>query len=101
MIYFHSLLLTLPFYHFRYIARKANISLHNLPLKAFHRHPSGSDRRHALPRKISKWEKDKKVIDYFSQLRADVLRRLYNMYKIDFEMFGYTLHPYVRGHQMT
>ena len=48
------------------------------------------------PRNTSESEKDRKVIDYFAQLDKKTLKRLYDMYKIDFEMFGYSLQPYVK-----
>ena len=72
----------------------ANISLHTLPNNVFRVHPSGSDRRYSIPRKISKKDKNKKIIDYFSQLNPLQLEQLYNMYKIDFKMFGYKLETY-------
>ena len=82
---------------FSYVAKMTNIPLHTLPDKLFHVHPSGSDRRYFVPRKISKKEKNKKVIDYFGQLNDLQLQQLYDMYKVDFEMFGYKLPtlPYV------
>ena len=32
---------------------------------------------------------------YFAQLNTYQLEQLYEMYKVDFEMFGYKLEPYV------
>ena len=83
-----------------YIAKKAKISLHNLPENIIHYHASGSRKRSSALKKVSKIDKDKKVIKYFSQLNAGQLKGLYNMYKVDFEMFGYKLYPYVQPHQM-
>ena len=85
---------------FSYVAQMTNISLHNLPTKELRVHPSGSDKRYSIPEKISNKDKNKKVIDYFAQLSARQLVALYNMYKIDFEMFGYNLQPYVQPFQM-
>ena len=67
-----------------------------VPLEAFHVHPSGSDKRFLKPRSTSESEKDRKAIDYFAQLDKKTLKTLYNMYEIDFEMFGYSLQPYVK-----
>ena len=87
-------------YDFNYIAKKANISLKNLPENSIHYHASGSHKSYSAPIKVSKKDKDKKVINYFSQLHAGQLKGLYNMYKVDFEMFDYKLYPYVKPYQM-
>jgi len=36
--------------------------------------------------------------DYFRKLDKQTTIKLYNIYKIDFEMFGYSLHPYLNTH---
>ena len=78
----------------------ANISLPSLPKKILHYHPSGSDERYAVPKKLTKEEKDVKVTNYFAQLDTYQLEQLYEMYKVDFEMFGYKLEPYVTSTMM-
>ena len=40
-------------------------------------------------------KKQERTIDYFSRLNLKQLDDLYNMYKIDFEIFGYAEYPYV------
>jgi len=87
-------------YDFNYIAKKANISLHSLPENIIHYHASGSHKSYSALRPVSKNDKDEKVINYFSQLNVGQLEGLYNMYKVDFEMFGYKLYPYVHPDQM-
>ena len=79
-----------------YISQRTNIDMSKVPPEAFHVHPSGSDKRFLKPRNTSESEKDRKVIDYFAQLDKKTLKTLYDMYKIDFEMFGYSLQPYVK-----
>ena len=86
---------------FEYVAQQANISLHHVPSKSLHVHPSGGNKRFSKPKKISQKDKDEKVTNYFSQLDSRTLKRLYEMYKIDFVMFGYHLYPYVMPSQMT
>ena len=39
-------------------------------------------------------EKIKKVRDYFMQLNIKQKKNIYQMYRIDFEMFGYSPEPY-------
>ena len=85
---------------FNYVALMTSISLHTLPTTVLRAHPSGSDTRYSIPSKKSKKEKNQKVIDYFAQVSASQLVELYNIYKIDFEMFGYSLQPYVQPFQM-
>ena len=36
-----------------------------------------------------------KTEDYFAQLPSNVVLRLYEMYKVDFEMFGYSAEGYL------
>ena len=80
---------------FMFLSKVANFNLTSLPPDAIHHHPSGSDERYAVPKKKSKEEKDAKVKNYFSLLSKVQLKELYEMYKVDFEMFGYKLEPYV------
>ena len=85
---------------FNFVSQIANISLHSLPENALHYHPSGSEERYAVPKKLSKEEKVAKVANYFAQLQDWQLEQLYEMYKVDFEMFGYKLEPYVSSPMM-
>ena len=66
----------------------------------YHVHPSGGDRFSPAPDVtksdlMKEQKKIKKVKRYFSLLNSNQLKDLYNMYQIDFEMFGYTEEPYV------
>ena len=80
----------------KYIAQVANFTniLPNEKSK-YQLHPSGG-KRYSLPIKISEKQKNKKVKQYFSQLNTEQLERLFNMYKIDFEMFGYDVKEYLQ-----
>ena len=85
--------------YLQYIAGKSNITsflrIENQAI--YHIHPSGGTRYSSPPKNFSKKDKERKVIDYFSQLNELQLRRLYEMYQIDFELFGYTEYPYVKS----
>ena len=67
----------------------------------FHVHPSGGERFSPAP-DLSKSDlmkrrkKTEKVKHYFKLLNSSQLNGLYNMYQIDFEIFGYTEKPYVQ-----
>ena len=79
----------------RYIAKAANFTNMLPPERSKNRlHPSGG-KRYSVPTRISKEQKKEKVENYFSRLNAKQLERLYNMYKIDFEMFGYDMNAYI------
>ena len=78
-----------------FVSKVANFDLSSLPPNALHNHPSGSDERYAVPKKRSIEEKDAKVKKYFSLLSKMQVKELYEMYKVDFEMFGYKPEPYV------
>lgn len=81
----------------KYLAYMNNITfLLTNESSSYHVHPSGGH-RYAPSKKLSDAEKDKKVIDYFSQLSATQLDNLYDMYRLDFEMFGYSVHPFVKS----
>ena len=60
-----------------------------------HLHPSGS-KRFTRPQANQTSNKEQKIINYLSLLSSTQLGELYSMYKIDFEMFGYTEYPYVK-----
>lgn len=36
-------------------------------------------------------------LKYFRQIDQDSVQKLYNIYKIDFEMFGYSVQDYLTG----
>ena len=86
----------------KYIAHVNNFtsSLSNNKRK-FHVHPSGV-KRFTSPKNVQENElidsnkKTKKTIKYFSMLTVNQLQALYRMYQIDFEIFGYSQHPYVK-----
>ena len=48
----------------------------------------------AFKRKINIKENTEKVKRYFMQLNTTQLSNIYHMYKIDFEMFGYSTESY-------
>ena len=68
-----------------YIARKMGISK-LLRIK---------DRRENDTSGKSKFKTDERILSYFSLLERDVVKRLFNLYKIDFEMFGYDANKYL------
>ena len=45
---------------------------------------------------MTKGGTDKKTIKYFSQLDKDLLHKLYNVYKVDFDFFGYSMDEFSR-----
>ena len=63
---------------FRYIAQKLNLT--SLLTHADKRDNKKSDSKQSQPDRISK---------YFSLLEKEVRQRLYQLYRIDFEMFGF------------
>ena len=48
-----------------FVSQIANFEIESLPPNALHYHPSGSDERYAVPKKLSQEEKDTKVKNYF------------------------------------
>ena len=86
----------------KYIAHVNNFtsSLPNNDGK-FHVHPSGV-KRFTSPKNVQEnklmrvYTKKEKTIKYFSMLTFNQLQELYRMYQIDFEIFGYSQHPYVK-----
>ena len=66
----------------------------------WHVHPSGGKRFAPAP---NSWKhdikykntKENKTIQYLSSLGPKQLTDLYTMYQLDFEIFGYSVHPYV------
>ena len=85
----------------KYIADINNFSS-DLPTDKhkLHVHPSGTKRFSPSPY-VEKSNitdvknKQDKTIKYFSLLSSMQLKRLYNMYELDFELFGYSQHLYV------
>ena len=83
----------------KYIAFKNNFTSSLISLKDdLHMHPSGMKRFEKPPENISNKrnenEKTEKTKRYFRLLNSSQLDRLYSMYQIDFEMFGYSAEPY-------
>ena len=82
-----------------YIAMVKNFSrdLHTLK-DNLHLHPSGVKRPEtptkSFMKKNNMTEKIDKTKRYFMQLSTNQVNAIYNMYKIDFEMFGYSTEPY-------
>jgi len=67
----------------------------------FHVNPSGGERFSPAPDNsktdlMKNRNKTETVIRYFKLLNLSQLNGLYNMYQIDFEIFGYTEKPYVQ-----
>jgi hypothetical protein len=88
--------------HLKYIAHINNFtsSLPNDESK-FHVHPSGeipitSPEGILSNNTTNLRRKEEKTINYFSMLNSKQLDGLYNMYQIDFELFGYSEYPYVK-----
>ena len=44
---------------------------------------------------VTKGGTDKKTHQYFSQLDRDLLNKLYNVYKLDFDFFGYSFDEHI------
>ena len=88
--------------HLKYIAHINNFTsfLPNDESK-YHVHPSGM-KRFASPEALQNNNianlriKEEKITKYFSMLDLKQLDGLYNMYQIDFELFGYSEYPYVK-----
>ena len=68
-----------------------------------HVHPSGGKRYSKKQKHLQDGRsnqtisKTEKVIRYFSMLNSTQLNRLYRMYQIDFELFNYSVYPYVKN----
>ena len=87
----------------KYIAHLNNFTS-SLPTEKekLHVHPSGGKRFSPTP---NEWKnqtkfkdiKDNKTMQYFSVLSPKQLKELYTMYQLDFEIFGYSIHPYVNN----
>ena len=82
-----------------YIAAVNNFTsdLHSLK-DSLHMHPSGTETfempNEYLIKKNGMKEKTEKTKSYFMQLNTKQRKNIYHMYKIDFEMFGYSPEPY-------
>ena len=64
----------------------------NLNLSVIHMHPSGA---HTISKKKQKLDKKIKVRNYLSTLSSKQRTDLYNMFKIDFELFDYKEEEYL------
>ena len=71
-----------------YIADVNNFKSHLYRIKdGLHVHPT-------FKKKIGIKETAEKIKHYFMQLNATQVYKIYHMYRIDFEMFGYSTEPY-------
>ena len=75
-----------------YILHESNLT-HRIPkdIDTYHIHRSGE---HTLA-SIGAMDKKQKVREYFSALSDNQIMKLYKMYKIDFETFGYDENEYL------
>ena len=87
----------------RYIAHKNNFTsaLEKADKNILHFHRSGSKNFSLSGQDTSNLENDirhkqNKTIHYFSTLNTNQLVGLYLLYQLDFEIFGYSQHPYVQ-----
>ena len=83
----------------RYIASNNNFTSDLTSSKIdLHVHSSGAKRFEKPPKDILEMKREKEKIEktkrYFMMLNSTQLENLYQMYKIDFEMFGYSFEPY-------
>ena len=83
----------------RYIASDNNFTSDLTSSKIdLHVHSSGAKRFEKPPKDVLKMKREKEKIEktkrYFMMLNSTQLENLYQMYKIDFEMFGYSFEPY-------
>ena len=92
---------------FEFITYKANLS--NIHGQSSVMHNVGDGRRNktkkksqvleeeifALPSNTSLWQ-DERIGIYLSMLTKDAVRQLYDVYKVDFEMFGYDASKYLK-----
>ena len=69
---------------FRYIAQKLNLT--SLLTRADKKKNKKSD---------SKQSQSDRIKEYFSLLKKEVRQRLYQLYRIDFEMFGFDATSYL------
>ena len=53
------------------------------------------DRRENHTKGKSTTQQEERILSYFSLLEKDVKERLFNLYKMDFEMFGYDATKYI------
>ena len=82
-----------------YIATKKNLSTLRSKQKNFRLNHSGAttltlskSKNNVNERKLTTEEK---TVEYFSTLNSSQLEKLYLMFETDFEMFGYSIYPYV------
>ena len=69
---------------FNYIASITNVTIAKETKLKFH--------KTKLPRKLTT---EDETTELFSKLNKTQLDKLYNLYKMDFEVFGYHVHPFV------
>merc|ERR1719203_185741 len=75
----------------KYILLKANLTS-NIPLEmaAFHKHADFNNKDKELTREPN-GDPEARTLEYFKNINQTVLQTLYEMYKIDFELFNYNM----------
>ena len=78
--------------YLRYILHERNLS-HLIPkdIDTYHVHPSGE----RTVTSIGAMDKKNKIRKYFSALSDNQITKLYKLYKLDFEIFGYDENEYL------
>ena len=73
------------------ILLKANLTS-NIPLEmeAFHKHSDSNNKDKELTREPN-GESEARMLEYVKDINQTVIQTLYEMYKIDFELFNYNL----------
>ena len=84
---------------FQYIAMKKKFSTMSSQEQNFRVNPSGRTKSNS--KKVTKNVHERKItteektMKYFSTLNSTQVENLYKMYHADFEMFGYSVYPFV------
>ena len=80
----------------KYILLKANLTS-NIPLKfaSFRKHIDYNNSDKKLTHELN-GEPEARTLEYFKIINQTVIQKLYEMYKIDFELFNYNLHGLTR-----
>ena len=80
----------------KYILLKANLTS-NIPLEmaAFHKHADFANKDKELAHEVN-GEPEERTLEYFKKINQTVIQTLYEMYKIDFELFNYNMNGLTR-----
>ena len=80
----------------KYILLKANLTS-NIPLENadFRKHADYTNKDKKLTHEAN-GEPEARTLEYFKNINQTVIQTLYEMYKIDFELFNYNLHRLTR-----